>query len=406
MTESNKTQLKEVTIAEWLEHLEFSISTGKVPFIWGPPGVGKTVSTETFCKEKGWGFIDFMLPMMDNIDVSGTPEQVARKVFDEYGEYVEGEMQSRTDFAPPVAIPLEGDYVEEEYVIIFLDELPNASPMTVNACFKLIDEGKLGTRRLHPKVRFVCAGNPVRTSRAANELAEPLKNRVQHYTVKSNADGWVKYASTSNIHPAIISYIEMDKGAINYMTQSPEAIRKSLAECAFNTERSWARLSKSLYAMEAQGKSFGFISTECAAAVGEGQALAFTEFYKNNQGVPKPQDICAGKAKDAELDIGQRYFVMNCVISHLKSIKDEVQAKIDKGEATGQYYQQAPYYKACQGIYEYFDKNLSAEESAVFLWRMIATNSMLPDFKGHNSDMKSWVGKEGNLREYYDVLQK
>lgn len=402
---TNATQLKEVTIAEWLEHLEFSIKAEKVPFLWGPPGVGKTVSTETFCKEKGWGFIDFMLPMMDNIDVSGTPEQVLAKVFDENGCLIPDASQTRTDFAPPKVIPLEGDLVEEEYVIIFLDEMPNASPMTINACFKLIDEGKLGTRKLHPKVRFVGAGNPVTTSRASNELAEPLKNRVQHYVVRSSAEVWIEHATKSGYHPAIISYIDMDGSALNYNNQEPEAIRKSLAEGAFNTERSWTRLSKSLALMEEMGKSPKFITTECAATVGEGQALAFTEFYRNNKDMPTPKEICSGKAKECDFDIGQRYFLINCMVAHMVNLKTTMDRNIADGKATGVYFKQTEFCDAVNSIYEYFDKVLSSEECAVFIWRLVSTSKIILDFQDKNKALNGWISESnGKLQEYFAVL--
>ena len=80
----------------------------------------------------------------------------------------------------------------------------------------------------------------MKDSLAANQLAEPLFNRFAHVYIKTTTEGWLKWASEHNIHPAIYSYIAYKKGETlrsKYDGEKPNA-----------DPRKWEMASKMLYA--------------------------------------------------------------------------------------------------------------------------------------------------------------
>ncbi len=342
--------------------------------------------------------------MMDNIDISGPPEIQDYDVYDAEGN-ITGEKQRRSNFAPALVIPMEGDLVEEDLVIVFLDEIPNAETLTMKATFKMIDEGKIGDNRVHPKVRWVMAGNPVSTSRAANQLPEPLKNRSKHYMVASDTDDWLDYASSAGYHPAILAYIELNKAELNISNWEMDKRRAAIEEGAYPTERSWEMLSKSLYAIEEQRLPMEFLVTEVAATVGSGIALSFTEFYKNNEAIPTPKDLFNGKiAKDQDtynMDKSQKLFLITCLLSYLKQYLDNY----DSAASGVSYYKDSTYITMMDNLIDYAELLLDAEDRATLASRFIVKYCFMLDFSSTNGRMKDWWDRDnGDIGEYIDAL--
>jgi hypothetical protein len=125
--------------------------------------------------------------------------------------------------------------------IVFLDEITNALPSIQGIAFNLVlDREVNGIWKLPDNARIVAAGNDMKDSLAANELAEPLFNRFAHVYIKTTTESWLKWASENNIHPAIYSYIAYKKGETlrsKYDGEKPNA-----------DPRKWEMASKMLYA--------------------------------------------------------------------------------------------------------------------------------------------------------------
>ena len=97
--------------------------------------------------------------------------------------------------------------------IVFFDEITNALPSIQGIAFNIVlDKEVNGIWKLPENARIVAAGNEMKDSLSANQLAEPLFNRFAHVYIKTTLDNWLKWASENNIHPAIYSYIAYKKG--------------------------------------------------------------------------------------------------------------------------------------------------------------------------------------------------
>lgn len=132
----------------------------------------------------------------------------------------------------------------------------------------------------------------MKDSLAANQLAEPLFNRFAHVYIKTTTEGWLKWASEHNIHPAIYSYIAYKKG---------ETLRRKYDGKKPNADpRKWEMASKMLYAT-------GYPEM-LRALVGEDITREFVEFC--NQQVITLDDVINGNYTDRDiqsLNTAERY---------------------------------------------------------------------------------------------------
>ena len=177
--------------------------------------------------------------------------------------------------------------------ILFFDEITNALSSIQGIAFNIVlDREVNGIWKLPDNARIVAAGNDMKDSLAANQLAEPLFNRFAHVYIKTTTESWLKWASENNIHPAIYSYIAYRNGETlrsKYDGEKPNA-----------DPRKWEMASKMLY------KSGN--PEMLRALVGEDITQEFVEFCK--QEVITLEDVINGNYSEKEiksLNIAERY---------------------------------------------------------------------------------------------------
>ncbi len=181
----------------------------------------------------------------------------------------------------------------DRFHIVFLDEITNALPSIQGIAFNIVlDREVNGIWKLPENARIVAAGNDMKDSLAANQLAEPLFNRFAHVYIKTTTESWLKWASENNIHPAIYSYIAYKKGETlrsKYDGEKPNA-----------DPRKWEMASKMLYATGEPEM--------LRALVGEDITREFVEFC--NQQVITLDDVINGNYSDRDvqaLNTAERY---------------------------------------------------------------------------------------------------
>lgn len=208
------------------EIIKGAIESGVAVFLHGPSSEGKSARVKQ---------ID---PTCEIIYLrNATPESLNGKSI--YNQAT-GEM---IDVKPSWLKKLEEKCEKEpdRFHIVFLDEITNALPSIQGIAFNIVlDREVNGIWKLPDNARIVAAGNDMKDSLAANQLAEPLFNRFAHVYIKTTTESWLKWASEHNIHPAIYSYIAYKKGETlrsKYDGEKPNA-----------DPRKWEMASKMLYA--------------------------------------------------------------------------------------------------------------------------------------------------------------
>ena len=177
--------------------------------------------------------------------------------------------------------------------ILFFDEITNALPSIQGIAFNIVlDKEVNGKWKLPDNARIVAAGNEMKDSLSANQLAEPLFNRFAHVYIKTTTESWLKWASENNIHPAIYSYIAYKKG---------ETLRSKYDGKKPNADpRKWEMASKMLYSTQNPQM--------LRSLIGEDITREFVEFC--NQRVITVEDVVNGNYTDKdieELNTSERY---------------------------------------------------------------------------------------------------
>ena len=241
------------------EIIKGAVESGIAVFLHGPSSEGKSARVRQ---------ID---PTCEIIYLrNATPESLnGKSVYNA----ATGEM---IDVKPTWLKKLENKCEEEpdRFHILFFDEITNALPSIQGIAFNIVlDREVNGMWKLPENARIVAAGNDMKDSLAANQLAEPLFNRFAHVYIKTTTESWLKWASENNIHPAIYSYIAYKNGKTlrsKYDGEKPNA-----------DPRKWEMASKMLYKTGSPEM--------LRALVGEDITMEFVEFC--NQPVITLDDV-------------------------------------------------------------------------------------------------------------------
>ena len=260
------------------EIIRGAIESGVAVFLHGPSSEGKSARVKQ---------ID---PTCEIIYLrNATPESLnGKSVYNQ----ATGEMM---DVKPSWLKKLEEKCEKEpdRFHVVFFDEITNALPSIQGIAFNIVlDREVNGIWKLPENARIVAAGNDMKDSLAANQLAEPLFNRFAHVYIKTTTESWLKWASEHNIHPAIYSYIAYKKGETlrsKYNGEKPNA-----------DPRKWEMASKMLYATGSPEM--------LRALVGEDITREFVQFC--NQQVITLDDVINGNYTDRDiqaLNTAERY---------------------------------------------------------------------------------------------------
>ena len=208
------------------EIIKGAIESGVAVFLHGPSSEGKSARVKQ---------ID---PTCEIIYLrNATPESLN-------GKSVYNSSNGEMIDIPPTWFKRLTEKCEKEpnrFHVVFFDEITNALPSIQGIAFNIVLNREVnGLWKLPENVRIVAAGNDMKDSLAANQLAEPLFNRFAHVYIKTTTKGWLRWASENNIHPAIYSYIAYKKG---------KTLRSEYNGVKPNADpRKWEMASKMLYA--------------------------------------------------------------------------------------------------------------------------------------------------------------
>ncbi|MCB6994648.1 ATP-binding protein [bacterium 210820-DFI.6.37] len=177
--------------------------------------------------------------------------------------------------------------------VVFFDEINNALPSIQGMAFNIVlDREVNGIWRLPDNARIVAAGNDMKDSLAAQQLAAPFFNRFAHVYINTTTEKWLKWARENKIHPAIYAYIACKRGETlrsKYDGEKPNA-----------DPRKWEMASKMLYGV---GRP-----EMLRALIGEDITEEFVQFC--SQPVITLEDVLSGNYSDRELEnmnTSQRY---------------------------------------------------------------------------------------------------
>ncbi len=243
----------------------------KVPtFLWGAPGVGKSSIVKQIATQRGIGFIDLRLALMDPTDLKGIP------FYDK---------ASHTAlWAPPAFLPKEGAG------ILFLDELNTAPPSVQSSAYQLILDRKIGEYLLPDDWAIVAAGNRESDRGVTYRMPAPLANRFVHFEMEVNVQDWRLWAFENGIDVRILAYISYKNEHL--FTFDAKSDTKSFA-----TPRSWEYVHNVLQSELERSLLLEVLS----GTVGKEVAVDFLNFVKVMDKLPDIEAILqTGEGEQSE----------------------------------------------------------------------------------------------------------
>ena len=181
------------------------LSSGRVPYIHGSPGIGKSDLVHAVADHFGLKLIDFRLSQCDPTDLNGFPVME----------------NGRSTYAPNKSFPIEGDDLPLKADgtpykgwFLFFDELASASRSVQAASYKILLDRAVGDHKLHPAVMMAAAGNKETDGAIVEEMSSALKSRLTHASMVVDHADWVNWAYSAKINPSVIAFLQWKPAAL------------------------------------------------------------------------------------------------------------------------------------------------------------------------------------------------
>jgi hypothetical protein len=258
-----------------LVELLITVPADRTPFIWGPPGIGKSALVREAAE-----FLD--LPCVTLLGTQIAPEDligVPRIRGLDDGTFA-------TEFCPPRAI------LRSEPFLLFIDELNSAVPDVQKAFYSLILDRRLGDYVLPEGSRVVGAGNRVEDRALVRPMATALANRMIHVALSADAEAWLAWGASHGVHALVLAFVRARPDRLFELPPSD-------ATPAYPTPRAWHMLSDALATVSER-----LWSATAAGCVGDRAGAEWSAFARRALEAPSLEAIAAGTAlvpKDPEL---------------------------------------------------------------------------------------------------------
>lgn len=316
-------------------------------FIWGPPGIGKSEVVEYIASGLNGVAIDIRLGMYEPTDIRGMP----------YYDKNTGKMV----WAPPIDLPSEEFAAQHDVVVLFLDEMNQASPSVQGAAFQLILNRKVGQYTLPDNVVVVAAGNRETDKGVTFRMPTPLRNRFTHFELAVDFDDWQDWAVKAGIHPDVVGYLNFAKSDL--FDFDPRASGN-----AFASPRSWTFVSEYLYDIDDdQDVTENQLTDMIAGTVGEGIAVKFNTHRKFASKLPIPTDILNGKIKELPMDARETSAMYTLTVNMAYELKQAYDNIKDKDRET----KLEKWHDQCSNVFQFMMDNFQTEMNVLALRIML-----------------------------------
>ena len=207
----------------------------------GPPGIGKTAILSQLAEELGAGLVAYTMTHHTRQSALGLP-LIREK---EYG----GKTYSATEYTMSEILAAVYDRMVQtgqRTGFLFLDEINCVSETLMPAMLQLLQSKQFGTHRLPEGWVIVAAGNPPQYNQSARQFDTATMDRVRLLEVEADYPVWRSYALARGIHPAVLSYLELEPE--RFYRVEPHAHGRGAV-----TARGWEDLSTLLSSYERLG---------------------------------------------------------------------------------------------------------------------------------------------------------
>ena len=197
--------------------------------------------------------------------------------------------------------------------ILFLDEFNQANELVQSACFQLILDRRIGTRKIPDGYAIIAAGNRIDDNPNVVELAAPLKNRFLWVElVIPTVKEWVdNFALKYGVDERIIAFLMSREDCLYRWSAENE-------DNAIPTPRSWEFASRLIKDVEDLDKIFLYT----AMAVGEGTAIEFKGFLKLQKKIDLNEILASPNKFDMIEDTSLKWATVSSIVTTFRKVME------------------------------------------------------------------------------------
>ncbi len=211
--------------------------------LMGPPGIGKTQIMEQISKEMQIALVAYTITHHTRQSAVGLPF-ISEK---SYG----GQTFSVTEYTMSEIIASVYEKMEQTGIregILFIDEINCVSETLAPTMLQFLQGKTFGNQKLPEGWIIVAAGNPPEYNKSVREFDVVTLDRLKKIDVEPDFPAWKVYAYRQEIHPAVISYLELRRENFCRIENTVDGKR-------FATARGWEDLSRLIQVYEELGKT-------------------------------------------------------------------------------------------------------------------------------------------------------
>lgn len=212
-------------------------------FLMGPPGIGKTAIVEQIAQEVGIPLVSYSMTHHTRQSALGLPF-IREKEFD--GKNYRVSEYTMSEIIASVYDKMEQTGLREG--ILFLDEINCVSETLAPSMLQFLQYKVFGQHKVPEGWIVVTAGNPPEYNQSVREFDTVTWDRLKRIDVEADFETWRKWAAEQDIHPAVLSYLDIRKTDF-YQSET------SVDGKSFVTPRGWVDLSDMLKLYEIHGLS-------------------------------------------------------------------------------------------------------------------------------------------------------
>ena len=201
-------------------------------FLMGPPGIGKTAIMEQVAAELGVGLVSYSMTHHTRQSALGLPF-IEKKIYD-------GKEYSVSEYTMSEIIVSVYDLMESTGLkegILFLDEINCVSETLAPSMLQFLQYKIFGRHRVPEGWIVVTAGNPPEYNNSVREFDIVTWDRLKRIDVEPDYEVWKEFAYRRNVHPAILTYLDIKKADFY-------KIESTVDGKSFVTARGWSDLSE------------------------------------------------------------------------------------------------------------------------------------------------------------------
>ena len=286
----------------------------------GAPGIGKTQIMEQAARECKVALVAYTITHHTRQSAIGLPF-ISKK---EYG----GKEYSATEYTMSEIVASIYDRMRETGLtegILFIDEINCVSETLAPAMLQFLQCKTFGNHEIPEGWVIVAAGNQPEYNKSVRDFDVVTLDRVKKIMVEPDYRIWKEYAYKENIHPAILSYLELRSNCFYKMETTIDGRQ-------FATPRGWEDLSRMMEVYERLNKN---ITKEVVGQYIQHERISveFAEYYELYQKYQqdyqiaeilkgKPSEAMVKKVSHAPFD--ERVSVVNLLFSGVRQAVREV----------------------------------------------------------------------------------